>query len=162
MYPKMTLCGKTRTKFAIVTAALALGGVWLMAGGSPDNQKQRDFWTKTFQAGNFKDAYDGLKKMCLDPKDDPFQVGKDMDLAVQALQRLGRVDEADEFRESVIKVHAKNWRLLAAAADSYANKTEHFGFIVAGKFNRGNKRGGARFVSTVLRDRTRALQLMDE
>ncbi len=153
---------KTKAKMAFVAAALALGGVWLMAGGSPDNQKQRDFLTQTFQAGNFKNAYDGLRKMCLDPKDDPFQVGKDMDLAVQALQRLGRIDEADDFREEVIKVHAKNWRLLAAAANSYANLTEHHGFIVAGKFNRGTKRGGARYVNTMLRDRIRALQLMDE
>lgn len=153
---------KMKTRLVIVSAVLALGGVWLMAGGSPDNQKQRDFWTKTFQAGNFKDAYEGLRKMCLDPKNDPMQVGKDMDLAVQALQRLGRIDEADDFREEVIKVHAKNWRLLAAAADSFANKTEHHGFIVAGKFYRGNKRGGARYVSTLLRDRTRALQLMDD
>jgi uncharacterized protein YfaS (alpha-2-macroglobulin family)/tetratricopeptide (TPR) repeat protein len=146
---------------AIVLAVLVLGGYWLLAQGSPDNQKQRDFWTKTFQAGNFKDAYEGLKKMCLDPKNDPHQVGHDLHLAVQALQRLGRIDEADEFREAVIKVHDKNWRLLAAAAQSYV-QTEHFGYIVAGKFSRGHKRGGARYVNVMQRDRTRALQLMDQ
>ena len=102
------MLSKAKAKIVFVAAALALGGVWLMAGGSPDIQKQRDLWTKTFQAGNFKDAYDGLRKLCLDPKNDPLQVGKDMDLAVQALQRLGRVDEADDFREAAIKVHATN------------------------------------------------------
>ncbi|MCI0684580.1 MAG: MG2 domain-containing protein [Gemmataceae bacterium] len=151
-----------KARLALVAAVLALGGVWLVAGGSPDNQKQRDLWTKTFQAGNFKDAFEGLKKLCLDPKNDPMQVGKDLQLAVDALRRLGRIDEADDFRESVIKVHAKNWRLLAAAADSYANQPDHHGFIVAGKFHRGTKRGGARYVNTMLRDRARALQLLDE
>ena len=81
---------KMKAKLVIVTAVLALGGYWLIAQ-SPDNQKQRDLWTKTFQAGNFNDAYKGLRALCLDPKNDPFQVGKDLHLAVQALQRLGRV-----------------------------------------------------------------------
>ena len=31
---------------------------------------------KTYQAGNFKDAYDGLRKLALDPTDDPAEVGK--------------------------------------------------------------------------------------
>jgi alpha-2-macroglobulin len=145
----------------LAAAILAVGGYWLLAQGSPDNQKQRDFWTKTFQAGNFKDAYEGLRKMSLDPKNDPLQVGKDLHLAVQALQNLGRLDEVDEFREAVVKVHSGNWRLLAAAAQSYA-QTEHFGYIVAGKFHRGHKRGGARYVNVMQRDRTRALQLMDQ
>ena len=38
-------------------------------------------------------------------------------------------------------------------------RTEQYGYIVAGKFYRGNKRGGGRFVSTRERDRVRALQL---
>src|SRR5262249_14851911 len=36
------------------------------------------------------------------------------------------------------------------------------GYIVAGKFYRGHKRGGGRYVSTGLRDRARALQLMEQ
>ncbi|MCS7047476.1 MAG: hypothetical protein NZO58_14050, partial [Gemmataceae bacterium] len=154
---------RVRLQIGLAVAALALGVVWLNAGGNPDNQKQRDFLIKTFQAGNFKDAYDGLRKLCLDPKNDPMQVGKDLDLAVQALRRLGRVDEADDFREEVIKVHANNWRLLAAAAENYSSpQVEHHGYIVAGKFYRGTKRGGARYVHTVHRDRIRSLQLMDQ
>src|SRR5207249_3279479 len=65
------------------------------------------------------------------------------------------------FREQVITAHAKNWRLLQAAARTCMNN-EHYGYVVAGKFYRGHKRGGGKYVNTVLRDRARALQLMEQ
>jgi uncharacterized protein YfaS (alpha-2-macroglobulin family) len=145
-----------------VGAALVLtAAVWNFAAESPTSQQRRDNATKQFNAGNFKDAYEGFRKLALDSKDDPLQVGKDLDMGVAALGRLGRIDEADAFREAVVAAHAKNWRLLETAARSYEN-TQHFGFIVAGKFNRGNKRGGARYVATMQRDRVRALQLFQQ
>src|SRR5262249_34934525 len=114
-----------------------------------------------FQAGNYKDAYNSLRRLALDSANDPQKVGKDLELGLVSLQKLGRIDETDDFIEAVAAVHAKNWRLLEAAAQGYEN-APHFGFIVAGKFNRGNRRGGARYVSTMQRDRVRALQLMQQ
>ena len=58
-----------------------------------------------------------------------------------------------------LQVHKANWRLLASAAQNYMN-IPHQGFIVAGKFCRGNQRGGGKVVNAVERDRVRALQLM--
>jgi uncharacterized protein YfaS (alpha-2-macroglobulin family) len=133
---------------------------WLLAA-EPSQQAQRDKLHQTMQAGNWKDAYDGLRKLALDPKDDPAQVGTDLTQAVQCLYNLGRADEIDDFREAVIAVHAKNWRLLESAAQSYA-QGQHFGYMIAGKFARGQHRGGGRMVSTWQRDRVRALQLMQE
>jgi len=46
----------------------------------------------------------------------------------------------DDFRESVIKVHAKNWRLLQAAAHTYV-QGDHIGFMVAGQFKRSSIAG---------------------
>src|SRR5205807_10510337 len=106
-------------------------------------------------------AYDGFRKLALDATDEPLQVGTDLDLGVASLVKLGRIDEADDFREAVVAVHGKNWRLLETAARGYET-TEHHGFIVAGKFSRGTKRGGARYVSTMQRDRVRALQLLQQ
>ncbi len=120
---------------------------------------QRTALQKMVLNGNYKDAYEGFRKLALDPNDDPRQVGDDLTLATQCLQHLGRVDEIDDFREAVIKAHTDNWRLLLAAADNYLNIAHH-GFIVAGKFDRGNKRGGGRMVNAAERDRVRALQLM--
>jgi uncharacterized protein YfaS (alpha-2-macroglobulin family) len=138
----------------------ALAAMWIFAA-DPSQQEHRSKSTKAMQAGNYKDAYDGFRKLALDPDDDGLQVGKDLELAIQCLQQLGRSEEIDDFRESVIEVHKQNWHLLEAAAQSLANN-EHYGYIVAGKFYRGNKRGGGRYVATMQRDRVRALQLMQQ
>jgi uncharacterized protein YfaS (alpha-2-macroglobulin family) len=114
---------------------------------------------ETMKQRNYKDAYEGFRKLALDPADDPRQVGEDLQKATQCLQALNRVDEIDDFREGVIAVHKDNWRLLWAAARNYM-QVQHQGFIVAGKFYRGNKRGGGRVVHATERDRIRALQLM--
>ncbi len=153
---------KVRMRVFGVVAILAVAGVYLLAGEGPTVEQRRAGLKKTFDAGNYKDAYEGLRPLALDPKN--ISAGQDLNLAVNCLQRLGRVDEADEFREKVIAVHKNDWRLLETAARSYAT-IDHHGFIVAGKFNRGNRRGGgnlARFVNTLERDRTRALQLMQQ
>jgi uncharacterized protein YfaS (alpha-2-macroglobulin family) len=109
--------------------------------------------------GNFKDAYDAFRRKALDPKADPKRVSDDLNLGMQCLQRLGRVGEIDEFREAAIAVHPQNWRLLWAAAKSYL-QVEHFGFLIAGKFERGGHRGGGQAATSLQRDRVRGLQLM--
>src|SRR5262245_25909417 len=153
---------KARVRVMAVLAVLGVAGVYLLAGEGPTIEQRRASLKKTFDAGNFKDAYDGLRKLALDEKNG--DAGQDLDLAVNCLQRLGRVNEVDEFREKVIAGHKDDWKLLETVARSYAS-IDHYGFIVAGKFERGNRRGGgqlARFVNTMERDRSRALQLMQQ
>ena len=120
---------------------------------------ERDRYQKLYDDGNYKDAYDGFRKLTLDATDDPLRVGSDLDMALNCLRQLGRLDEIDELRENAVQVHAQNWRLLEAAADSYLN-FDHFGFIVAGKFSRGPHRGGGEAVNSMERDRVRAMQMM--
>ena len=48
-----------------------------------------------------------------------------------------------------------------AVAEGYLN-VQHHGYIVAGKFDRGYKRGGGKAVSSLERDRARGLQLCEE
>jgi uncharacterized protein YfaS (alpha-2-macroglobulin family) len=155
------MLAKSRAGVVMGTLALAVAAAWLLAAAPPSQQERRDGLMKAYQAGNFKDAYDGLRKLALDPGDDPLQVGKDLGNGVSCLQNLGRSDEIDEFREAVIGVHKKNWRLLESAAQNYV-VTEHYGFIVAGKFHRGNRRGGGQYAGSMQRDRARALQLMQQ
>jgi uncharacterized protein YfaS (alpha-2-macroglobulin family) len=149
-------------KFCIAGLSLvvAIGAIGLIAAEKLAKDRRAGLM-KLYKDGNYKDAYDGLSKMALEPDDDPRQVGTDLVTAVNCLQNLGRSDEIDDFREAVIAAHGKNWRLLETAAQSYAD-IEHYGFIVAGKFYRGNKRGGGHYVSTFPRDRGRALQLMQQ
>ncbi len=144
---------------AAATAAIALWW-WLPAeADDPAAPTNRGSLAKLMNDGNFNIAYEGYRKLALSADSDPKAVGDDLRNAITCLQNLGRVDEIDEFREAVIEVHAANWRLLWAAADSYLN-VDHHGFLVAGKFERGNKRGGGEVVNAFARDRVRALQLM--
>jgi uncharacterized protein YfaS (alpha-2-macroglobulin family) len=113
---------------------------------------------KLFDDGNFAESYDAFRKLALDPAVDPLRVGQDLTMAVQSLRQLGRVDEADALREEAVKLHAQNWRLLAAAADNYL-QVDNYGYLVAGKFYRGDRRGGGQWVNSFERDRVRALQL---
>src|SRR5437764_756664 len=87
---------------AIVAFAFAVAHV--LADAPAPTQDRREALHKQFDAGNFKDAYDGLRAMALAKDDDPRQVGDDMRLAIAALSRLGRLDESDEFREAVVAV----------------------------------------------------------
>jgi hypothetical protein len=116
---------------------------------------------KTMNDGNFKDAYDAFRKLCLDKDSDPKAVSGDLNNAVQCLRRLNRVNEIDAFREEAVEVHAKNWRLLQTAAQSYMQH-EHYGYMIAGEFQRGRHRGGGQVVNASERDRIRALQLMQQ
>src|ERR1700719_4658480 len=155
------MSSKWRLRTGVVTLALALIVGWRLTAGAPTVDEKRQALYKAITAGNFKDAYEGLRKIALDPKNDPMKVGKDLTQAIICLQRLGRVDEVDAFREAVIDAHKDNWRLLSTAARTYVDG-EHYGYIVAGKFNRGHGRGQGRYVNAMQRDRTRALQLLEQ
>ncbi len=149
-----------------VLLAVAGLAVWAAAADKPTFASQRDALMKQFQAGNWKDAYQGLRKLALDPGAEPAEVGKLLETGIVCLHNLGRIDEIDEFREAVVAVHKDNWRLLETAAQSYVNPgnpyLDHHGTIVAGKFYRGPHRGGGHAVNTWQRDRVRALQLMQQ
>ena len=131
----------------------------LLMAAVPTRASRRDRAEKASQQGNYKDAYEGYRALALDPEDDRARAGEDLKAAIECLGPLGRVDEADDFRDAVLAAHPKDWRLLMAAAQTLADG-EHFGFIVAGKFSRGGHRGGGRYVTSAARDRNRALQLL--
>jgi uncharacterized protein YfaS (alpha-2-macroglobulin family) len=147
-----------------LSSALLLGAaaVWLFAAdGASGRKERREAALKAQQQGNWKDAYEALRKLALDPADDPPEVGDDLTHAITCLQQLGRDDEIDDFREGVITAHKDNWRLLDRAARTYQDG-QHQGYIVAGKFSRGWRRAGGRYVTAFHRDRVRALQLMQQ
>src|SRR5262249_23314152 len=139
-------------------------GIYLWAADKkPAPDKQREAANKAAKDGNFNDAYKTIRPIAIDKKADPEKVAADLTLGLNCLERLGRVDEVDEFREAVILNHPKNWKLLKTAALSYTNERQSFGYIVAGKFHRGGRRGGTgKPVNAVQRDRVRAMQLMQQ
>jgi uncharacterized protein YfaS (alpha-2-macroglobulin family) len=114
---------------------------------------------KAYSDGNWKEAFSLYHKLCLEVENDPRMVGSDLARAWQALQQLNRLSELDALREQVIARHNQNWRLLQAAAQSYMNNA-HWGYMIAGEFERGDHRGGGKYVNSIQRDRVQALQLM--
>ena len=151
-------------KIQVVLALLLVGGVgaacFAKAMADQPPEQRRAAARQAFDNGNFNDAFGAYRDLAVDSKDDPARVSEDFNLAVQSLQRLGRHDELDEFRETVIAAHAGNWRLQWTAAISLQGDSDH-GFIVAGKFYRGGRRGNdGRYANSIERDRVRMLQLM--
>jgi uncharacterized protein YfaS (alpha-2-macroglobulin family) len=115
---------------------------------------------KLYHDGNYQTAYTTYRSLVLDAKPDRDRVGSALSQAILCLSHLGRLDEADAFRESAVAVHPRNWRLLQAAAESYLEDNQHLGMIVGGKFHRGQQRSEGQHVGSYERDRSRALQLL--
>ena len=105
---------------------------------------------KLFSDGNYQEAYDGFRLRALDPHTPPREVSADLQQAIACLQQLGCASEIDDLREKTIQAHTGNWRLLQAAAESYL-AVDHQGFMVAGRFERGNKRGGGQMMNAMVR-----------
>lgn len=124
---------------------------------TPDRSKLH----QEFRNGNYRDAYEGFRKVLLSAESDPRHVAEDLPLAVQALIQLGRGAEVDALLENVVEAHKERWRVLQAVAEQYLG-IEHQGFIIAGEFHRGGHRGGGKLVNSVERDRVRALQLLNQ
>ena len=146
-----------KTVFLIFFLAIATTSLCAQQTDHIEIRKQAQ---KAFQDGNWKDAYQLYRQLCLEVANDPKMIGNDLLQAWQCLRSLNRLSELDGFREEVIDKYIDNWRLLRSAAASYS-QNNHRGYMVAGEFHRGPHRGGGRYVNAVQRDRVRALQLMN-
>ena len=142
---------------------LAVGAATVLSQAEkPPVPERRAAAQKLFNEGNWRDAYNAYRELCLDPTNDGAEVGSvDLSLGIQCLHRLGRTHECDEFLESTIAAHPKNWRLLQTAGDQYLN-LPHQGFLISGNYERGGHRGGGKVVNSLERDRLRAMQLMTQ
>jgi len=151
---------KTKTFVGLVLAAVVLLAINSLPAAEPAAPEMRLAAHRAMAAGNFKDAYASLAALAVDPADDAAEVSDDLSRGINCLDRLGREDEVDDFREKTVAAHGDNWRLLWTAAKSYQNEA-NYGFIIAGKFYRGGRRGNdGRWVNCMERDRIRMLQLM--
>ncbi|MCE9605012.1 MAG: alpha-2-macroglobulin [Planctomycetia bacterium] len=156
------LAGRTWSTKSLTAALIGMAiltTAWLVRAAAPaDVTDLAATANKQFNAGNVKDAYDNYRKVLIDPRYEGADVGTILSNALQALQRLNRVPETDALFEEIIRVHAKQRTILATMAASYLTARQD-GFIVAGKFERGNHRGGGEYAQATERDRVRSLQL---
>ena len=145
----------------LLLAPAVLGLTMYLSGAEPPIADRRTRAARLYADGNYKEAYDVLKSLVLDPEHSGQPLADDFMQAVRCLQQLQQQHEIDAFREAAVDAHADDWRLLARAAESLLGG-EHYGFMVAGEFSRGQQRGGGQFVDATQRDRVRALQLLDQ
>ena len=142
--------------FAFLAALFAL--VSLLGSGETELRAQA---VQAQRQSNWKDAFEIYRKLVEDAATMPTLVGEDLKRAVDCLGLLNRQAECDAVIEAAVKLHAGNWRLLQAAALTYRD-AQHWGFLVAGTFERGNRRGRGQYVSPIERDRRRSLQLLQQ
>ncbi len=136
--------------------ALVVGlGVKFLSFSSPEEPEVLEKW---FQDGQFLEAYQGFRERALVGDVTGPQRAQALERALDCLARLRRVEENDGLREEVVARHpADPWTLRAAARRLLADA--HFGTVIGGEFQRGQRRNG-RHASSFDRDRVRALQLL--
>lgn len=130
-----------------------------LAASSQENLYKKALNLK--KAGNYKDALKIFKELVMEKEKDPRLVGNSLMRAIECMRSLNLRKDIDAFREEAIAKHKNNWRFLQTAAYSFSDQ-EHYGYMIAGQFERGYHRGGGEVVNSLQRDRTRALQLYSQ
>jgi len=156
-----------RRSGVIVAVALALTVTGLLfvthgrAANDPiDEDAMRQQAQQNYNDGNWADAFKGFEKLSTHAETDAAKVPNDLQKAVDCLNQLGKQPEFDELVEKSLAAHESNWRLARQAARLYRDIV-HYGFLVAGEFERGGHRGGGRLANSFERDNVRSLQLFD-
>ena len=126
-----------------------------------DRGAQRKQAQQLLSDNNAAEALEIYKTLVEDDTNKDQDLSQDFSQAVSLLNQLNRMNEIDEFFEETVDRHADNWRLQAQGASLLANQNiATYGFIIAGKFERGNHRGGGQQADSTQRDRVRAMQLV--
>ncbi len=87
---------KSKTSIILIVALLLLAApAWAEDATHPQIRKEAQ---KAFTNGNWKDAFELYRKLCLETENDPRMVGQDFTQAWQCLRRLNRLHELDTFR----------------------------------------------------------------
>lgn len=112
------------------------------------------------KAGNHREAAD-LAGQLLDSKSmiEARTRAAALQLAVDSLKMLDAFDEADATIERAAADFSGEWRVLWHAGSSYFS-LPHYGMVVDGRFQRGQRRNRGEWKNVQLRDRVRTLQLL--
>jgi alpha-2-macroglobulin len=108
-----------------------------------------------YKNNNWKDAFLLYKKVILEHRANPSSYSN----AVYCLKKAQMEKEFDSFFDAVAKKYSKNPAMAITLAQS-KRRVSRFGYIIAGKFERGYHRGGGQQVSCLERDRVEALCLL--
>ncbi len=139
---------------------LGLWGVMHLNAEPPAIADQRTRADKLFADGNYKEALDIYRVLALDTANTGPLLSHDITQTNNCYRNLQLDNKIDAYLEEAEKAHAANWRGLRAVGTEWIIN-QHYGFIVAGKFNRGNQNSGGQYVDSTQRDRVKALQIFE-
>jgi len=151
---------KNSIQWSLLLVLFTFLGVYLLAE-EKSVLDERTLAQSYQKQGNYRDAWKLYQKLANQRNNSDQGVVHDLNAGIQCLQQLNRVNEIDEFRESVLKTHANEPRVLWKAAETLIHGP-HYGYILDGKFIRGHQRGVGRFINTHALDRLSALRLMEQ
>lgn len=152
--------------FGCLLASLSIGfwGTLTMKNGrgelglGPDLREEA---RQLLQDGNYLESLDASLRLLRAADGTNDLLAEDWTRASQCLANLQRNHELDGLLEEFAAQHADRWQVVFAVAQTLLS-TEHYGFVVAGEFQRGQARGGGTWSDSTERDRTRALQLLEQ
>ena len=140
---------------------LGLWGVMQLSAEPPAIVDQRAKADKLFAEGNFKEALALYRPLALNGENTGPRLSHDITQVNNCYRNLQRDAEVDAYLEEAEKVHAQNWRGLKAIGTEWIIN-QHYGFVIAGKYYRGNNSGRGQYVDSTPRDRVRALQVFEK
>lgn len=133
----------------------------LAASLPQDSTEMRSRAGKLFADQNYAEALTIYRQLALDASNESAELPNDLAQAVACLQQTGQIAEFDDLLNQVLEIHPENWRLLVRSAELLQNSgVEKWGFLIAGKFERGSHRGGGQWSNVAERDRVLAVQLL--
>ncbi len=119
----------------MVCTVLALG---VAMGRRADEPADRERADKLFTRGNYKDAYEGYRGLALDPKTEPDRSEPTWGERSSVSSSSGASMRSTRSARPSSRSITANWRLLQAAAESYLNDSQHFGFDRRGQVPSGS------------------------
>ncbi|MCA9237700.1 MAG: alpha-2-macroglobulin [Planctomycetales bacterium] len=151
---------RTSWTVALGLALAAVGGLSVLASAEPPDGGPLQRVDKMFDDGNFAEALAEYRQLTTGPDEglSSQELATAFSRAAECFARLNQLDELDAYREEVAGRHADDWVVLLAVATNYENNV-HYGYQIAGKFSRGQHRGGGKVMHATARDRVRTLQL---
>ncbi len=154
----MNLLGKRRTLWILALSAVIVP-LYNTGAELPPPSTSKDGADKLKDEGNYKEALERYSERLQSPDLPGSKLQHELPRAIECLQRLNRLNEFDTLVDLAVDAHPNDWRLLAAASNAYVH-VPHYGYMIAGGFQRGQHRGGGKVMHATARDRVRALQLV--
>ncbi|MBO4513824.1 MAG: hypothetical protein J5746_13785 [Victivallales bacterium] len=115
---------------------------------------------KDFDKGNYKFALEKYKKILSSQTTSPQDAAECFEKACDCLVKLRQLDsEIDELAARAIEAQHGHWRIAMQIAKNF-DRISHCGWLAEGRFQRGGRHNGGKWINVDERDRAFCLRLL--